>query len=164
VSLEVALGFCNIESVEIDRIGRGYLGKGSDMASLDMNTTNFVMLFKVRVILVNAAFSVRQPRTLKYLGTGFLVETHHVFLVRLTLQGKLFSESFLIAIERILALIKTYSHPVTFTPGFGTKIFMVSVGVGHWRCRMHCLRYCCSNRLLCVAQVSKHKMEHAGQT
>jgi hypothetical protein len=101
------------------------------MASLNMNTTNFVILFKIRVILVNAAFSVRQPRTLKYLGTGFLVETHHVFLVRLTLQGKLFSESSLIATKRLPALIKTFSHPVTFTPGFGTKRFMVPVGVAH---------------------------------
>jgi hypothetical protein len=41
---------------------------------------------------MNHTRPIRQFHTLKYIPTGFLVETHHVLFVYLTLQRELLSE------------------------------------------------------------------------
>lgn len=157
---KVELCFRDIESMEIDCIRVASLKKkGSDITTFISTQQTWLFSALIIILLVNAADTVGQFHTLKYLRAGFLVETHHVCFVRLTLQGELVSELFLTAIERFRGLLKTLRHLISFESCSVAKILVVFIGVNHlWR------HYSCmtrQRRLLRVAQVSKHKMVYA---
>jgi hypothetical protein len=86
---------------------------------------------------------IRQFHTLKHFRTGFLVETHHVLFVYLTLQRELLSE--LCICERTLALVKTLNHPIPFTSGIETKRLLGHRGV---RSLVALGRFCSRTRCL----------------